>query len=74
MFYAYGAREREDMTNKYVTTVRLLLTAWLLFVVWHHAHWSVAACLTLFAVSTELNEYLVKVLMGKVVEELSRKD
>ncbi len=29
------------------------LAAWLLWVVWHHAHWSVALCLTLCCVAIE---------------------
>jgi hypothetical protein len=35
-------------------TVRLLLTAALLILVWFNAHWSVALCLTLLTIAQEL--------------------
>ena len=40
-----------------VVIIRLLLTGWLLFVVWHHAHWSVALVLTLLAIAEEVRTY-----------------
>lgn len=34
--------------------VRIALTIFLMFIVWSHAHWSVALSLTLMAISIEL--------------------
>ncbi len=39
-----------------VTGVRYLLTGFLLVVVWHHAHWSVALCLGLCSLSIEVQQ------------------
>lgn len=40
--------------------LRLLLTAALLVTVWFHAHWSVALCLTLVAITIELLIFSIK--------------
>lgn len=37
--------------------VRWILSAGMLFIVWHHAHWSVALMLTLLVIKVEI-EYL----------------
>ena len=37
-----------------IAFVRWLLTAFLLYVIWHHSHWSVALLLTLLCIGNEL--------------------
>jgi hypothetical protein len=48
-----------------INYVRWILSAALLFVVWRHAHWSVAASLTLLALSVELQAVLWRTVAGK---------
>ena len=43
--------------------VRLLLTIMLLVVVWMHAHWSVALCLTLCVIALELMVHIQRKLI-----------
>lgn len=44
--------------SRAVFSIRLVLTVVLLVVVWRHAHWSVALCLTLLAIFSELMTWL----------------
>ena len=41
-------------SNKWATIARVFLTGGLLMEVWLHSHWSVALCLTLLFVASEL--------------------
>lgn len=43
------------MGNKWVSIVRVFLAGGLLMEVWLHAHWSVALCLTLLFVASEIS-------------------
>jgi hypothetical protein len=47
--------------------IRYVLTAILLIVVWNHAHWSVALCLTLAAIATELEVKAYSTLKKQVL-------
>ena len=49
--------------------VRWLLTVALLYIVWHHTHWSVALCLTL---SAFFNEGLV-IRLKQLLPNLTKK-
>ncbi len=40
--------------------LRIIATVFLLVNVWMHAHWSVAACLTLMFAGEELRAYMLK--------------
>lgn len=40
-----------------ILAIRYCLTLLLLIVVWQHAHWSVALCLTLIAIDIELSNW-----------------
>ena len=52
---------------KYVgDVIRIALTVVLLWIVWHHAHWSVALCLTGLAMANELAAYTVRE-QGKMI-------
>lgn len=42
------------------TTLRLLLTAALLAVVWRHSHWSVALTLTLLTIVSEMRDWTTR--------------
>ncbi len=39
------------------TVIRIILSAILLFIVWHNAHWSVALCLILLCIFAEQVNY-----------------
>jgi hypothetical protein len=41
------------------TLIRFALDAWLLWVIFHHAHWSVGAVCTIVIITGELNALLL---------------
>jgi hypothetical protein len=47
-----------------VRVLRMLLSAWLLLVVFNHAHWSVGLCLTLLLVANEFDSLVIKRLLA----------
>lgn len=42
--------------RKKIVIIRLFATTGLLIEVWLHAHWSIALCLTLLAITTEISK------------------
>lgn len=58
------------MKIKVSTAFRWALSVALLFVVWHHAHWSVALMLTLLGISDELGSFVMMKLIDKLKARL----
>lgn len=57
---------RGNETMRYVHIGRILGTAAILWVTWHHAHWSVALPLTLMAANNEITAYALRKIAGAV--------
>lgn len=51
---------RDNEIMRYVHIGRILGTAAILWVTWHHTHWSVALSLTLMAVNNEIAAYVLR--------------
>lgn len=51
-----------------IRVIRWALTAWLLFFVWMHSHWSVAASLTLLFLAQELDSVVTGRIIATVKE------
>lgn len=57
---------------KIATAFRLMLTATLLLVTWHHAHWSVALTLSGLSAGAEMEQYATRIKFSLLDDAIKR--